>query len=291
QMQPIIERGYLYIAQPPLFRVKKGKIERYIKDEAALEDYLLELALKDLKLTRSGNGKSTLAGERFKSVLKRTIELQKLLGVLARRRDARVIEGLAIIPGFKKDLLRSKKGLVDFLQKSLKPYLEKVHPDCAPVTFAVEPDAEHGGFQARLETKREGATVETLLHADFFSTPEFDEAIRLGGTLNVLGLPPYALRNGDEQEEIAGNLRELMVKVLAHGRKGQYIQRYKGLGEMNPDQLWKTTMDPTQRTQLQVRMDDLLEAESAFTVLMGDEVEPRREYIQQHALDARNLDI
>ena len=99
------------------------------------------------------------------------------------------------------------------------------------------------------------------------------------------------MQNGDDQEEVAGNLQELVDKVLAHGRKGQYIQRYKGLGEMNPDQLWKTTMDPTQRTQLQVRMDDVLEAESAFTVLMGDEVEPRREYIQAHALEVRNLDI
>ena len=187
QMQPIIERGYLYIAQPPLFRVKKGKAERYIKDEPALEDYLLELSLKDLKLTRTGNGKATLVGERFKSVLKRTIELRKLLRVLARRRDARVIEGLPIIPGFKKDLLRSNKGLGDFLQKSLKPYLEKVHPDCVPVTIAVAPDAEHGGFEARVQTKREGAAVETLLNADFFSTPEFDEAIRLGGTLERTG--------------------------------------------------------------------------------------------------------
>ncbi|MFQ5458260.1 MAG: DNA topoisomerase (ATP-hydrolyzing) subunit B [Myxococcota bacterium] len=290
QMPAIIERGYLYIAQPPLFRMKKGKSERYIKDEPALEDYLLELSLQDLKLTRKGNGKATLSGERLRSILKRSIDFQKLLGQLSRRRDARVIEGLAILPGFKKQLLRTKKALGDFLEKSLKPYLAKTYPEALPVVITVRPDEEHGGFEALITTKREGAAKETLVNADFVATPEFEEAISLGGSLSGLGLPPYTLMNGDG-EVVAPSPRALVDSVLAHGRKGQYIQRYKGLGEMNPDQLWKTTMDPAQRTQLQVRMDDLLEAESAFTVLMGDEVEPRRDFIQTHALEVRNLDI
>jgi DNA gyrase subunit B len=290
QMRPIIERGYLYIAQPPLFRVKKGKKERYIKDEGALEDYLLDLSLQDIKLAPKSKGSATLAGERLKTPLKRLIDLQKLLPHVARRRDARVIEGMAILPGFKKELLRSKKGFQDYLNKTLKPYLEKVHPEAMPVNITLEADQEHGGFRAIIATKREGAAQETRLDADFIGTGDFEEVWRIGRTLSSLGLPPFTLKNG-EQTETAGSFRELVQKVLAHGRKGQYVQRYKGLGEMNPDQLWKTTMDPTTRTQLQVRMEDETEAEETFTILMGDEVEPRREYIQTHALEVRNLDI
>jgi DNA gyrase subunit B len=289
QMQPIVERGFLYIAQPPLFRVKKGKSERYIKDEASLEDYLLELALQDVKLARRG-GKENVSGERLKTLLKRAIEFQKLQARLARRREARVIEGFAILPDFDKRLLRSKKALQDFLTKALKPYLEKVHPEILPLTLEVQADTEHDAFRARITSKRDGATIEMIVDTNFVATAEFEEARRLAQSFSGLGLPPYVLRN-EEGDQQAGSLQALVETVLAHGKKGQYIQRYKGLGEMNPDQLWKTTMDPEQRTLLQVRMDDTVEADKIFTVLMGDQVEPRREFIETNALDVRNLDI
>ena len=290
QMSQIIEKGYLYIAQPPLFRVKKGKAERYIKDEESLEDYLLDLALQDVKLARPGKGKETVAGERLKTLLKRVIEFQKLQHHLARRREARVIEAFAVLPEFRRDLLGNKKALQDFLAKSLKPYVEKVHPEILPLEFTVEPDTEHDAFRARITTKREGARMEMILDNDFVATAEFEEARRLAQGFAALGLPPYALRNGEEEHQ-ASSLEALVKTVLAHGKKGQYIQRYKGLGEMNPDQLWKTTMDPELRTLLQVRMDDTVEADKIFTVLMGDQVEPRREFIEANALDVRNLDI
>jgi DNA gyrase subunit B len=290
QMREVVERGYLYIAQPPLFRVKKGKTERYIKDEEALEDYLLDLALQDMKLVRTSNGKAAVSGERLKGLIKGLISFQNLLAHLARRTDARVVEGLAVLEGFKKELLSSKKGLQTFLEKSLKPYVAKVHPSAMPLGISVEPDAEHGVFKAAIITKREGATRETLLDSTFITSGEFEEARRLGRSLAGLGLPPFVLKNGDE-DRAAGTFQGLAEAVLAYGRKGQSFQRYKGLGEMNPDQLWKTTMDPAQRTLMQVRMDDEVEAESIFADLMGDDVEPRRDFIEKYALDVRNLDI
>ncbi len=290
QMQAIVERGYLYIAQPPLFRVKKGKTERYIKNEEALEDYLLDLALQDVKLVRPGKGKDMLSGERLKSLLKRVIEFTKLQQRLARRREAKVIESLAVLPEFRKELLASRKSLTDFLAKTLKPYLEKVHPEILPIDHTVEPDTEHDAFRAIITTRRDGARMETILSSDFVGTAEFEEVRRIAQAFAPLGLPPYVLRNGEEEQE-AGSLQALVDTVLAYGKKGQYIQRYKGLGEMNPDQLWKTTMDPELRTLLQVRIDDIVEADEIFTVLMGDQVEPRREFIEANALDVRNLDI
>ena len=290
QMQEIVKRGFLYIAQPPLFRVKKGKAERYIKDEISLEDHLLELALQDLKLVRRNNGKEALGGERLKALLKRVIQFQHLQAQLSRRREASVIEGLGLLPEFKKELLRNKKSLQDFLTKSLKPYLEKIHPEILPFDQSVEPDTEHEAFRARITTKRDGATKAMVLDTDFVSSAEFEEARRLAQSFSTLGLPPYTLREADEEEQ-APTLQRLVETVLAHGKKGQYIQRYKGLGEMNPDQLWKTTMDPETRTLLQVRIDDGVEADEIFTVLMGDQVEPRREFIEANALDVRNLDI
>ncbi len=290
QMQAIVERGYLYIAQPPLFRVKKGKTERYIKNEESLEDYLLELALQDLKLVRPGKGKETLAGDRLKGLLKRVIEFTKLQQRLARRREARVIEALAVLPDFRKELLGNRKALTDFITKSLKPYLETVHPEILPIECSVEADTEHESFKGIITTKRDGARMETVLGSDSVGTAEFEEVRRLAQGFAGLGLPPFTLRNGEE-EHVAGSLQALVDTVLAHGKKGQYIQRYKGLGEMNPDQLWKTTMDPELRTLLQVRIDDTVEADEIFTVLMGDQVEPRREFIEANALEVRNLDI
>jgi DNA gyrase subunit B len=290
QMREVVERGYLYIAQPPLFRVKKGKAERYIKDEEALEDYLLELALQDMKVVRTSNGKASVAGERLKGMIKNLIAFQNLLSHLARRTDARVVEGLAVLDGFKKELLRTKKGLQTFLEKSLKPYVAKVHPSAMPLIVGVEPDTEHGAFKAVITTKREGAARETVLDSNFVASGEFEEVRRLGRSLAGLGLPPFILRNGEE-DQAAETFQALVHSVLAHGRKGQSFQRYKGLGEMNPDQLWKTTMDPSQRTLMQVRMDDEVEAETIFADLMGDDVEPRRDFIEKYALDVRNLDI
>jgi DNA gyrase subunit B len=145
-------------------------------------------------------------------------------------------------------------------------------------------------LRVSIKSKREGTTVETLLDTNFLATAEFEKPRRLAQSFATLGMPPYKLRNGEDEWE-AKSLSELVEAVLTHGKKGQYIQRYKGLGEMNPDQLWKTTMDPEQRTLLQVRMDDSKAADEIFTVLMGDQVEPRREFIEANALDVRNLDI
>jgi len=226
---------------------------------------------------------------RIQSVLLRTTALLAVLPAAltwSRPLEAQVTAA----SDYSYDLLGNRKSLTDFITKSLKPYLETVHPEILPIECAVEPDTEHDAFKALITTKRDGARMETVLGSDSVGTAEFEEVRRLAQGFAGLGLPPFTVRNGEE-EHVAGSFQALVDTVLAHGKKGQYIQRYKGLGEMNPDQLWKTTMDPELRTLLQVRIDDTVEADEIFTVLMGDQVEPRREFIEANALEVRNLDI
>nr|HPM41817.1 DNA gyrase subunit B [bacterium] len=154
----------------------------------------------------------------------------------------------------------------------------------------IEDDKEHQAKQVVYQTVLGGFPRETRIDTEFLSSPEFAELKNLQKEFAELGKPPYKIANNGDSLE-APSLKAVMEYVLAEGRKGQDIQRYKGLGEMNPEQLWETTLDPERRRLLQVRVDDAVEADSIFTVLMGDAVEPRREFIEQNALNVRNLDI
>jgi DNA gyrase subunit B len=289
QMPDLVEKGHLFIAQPPLYKVKRGKQERYLKDEATLEDHLIELGTENIRVraTNDGNG---LTGQSLQSFVKKVARWEKLMALIMRKRKNRVvIEGLLLEEQFSEDMLKDEKALRG-LESRLVSYINLTAPDQAPVSCALEEDPEHNCFKLICATRTNGSRSQTVIDREFLVSAEYREIKRLFTELTSIGVPPYAVENGEEKAQLR-SLTEVLKYIMEGGKKGQYIQRYKGLGEMNPDQLWETTMNPETRILLQVRIEDAVEANDIFSTLMGDEVEPRRKFIEDHALTVKNLDI
>jgi DNA gyrase subunit B len=289
QMPELVEKGHLFIAQPPLFKVKRGKQERYLKDDATLEDYLIEIGTENIRVraTNDGNG---LVGQPLQSFIKKAARWEKLMALMARKRKNRtIVEALLLEPGFNEETLKDEKALKS-LESRLASYVNLAAPDQAPLSCILGEDAEHNCFKLICSTRANGSGFQTVIDREFLTSPEFKEIKRIFGELSNLGLPPYAVENGDHQARLR-SLSQLLDYIMEGAKKGQTIQRYKGLGEMNPGQLWETTMNPETRILLQVRIEDAVEANDIFSTLMGDEVEPRRKFIEDHALTVKNLDV
>ncbi|TNF56082.1 DNA topoisomerase (ATP-hydrolyzing) subunit B [bacterium] len=274
QMPQVIENGYLYIAQPPLFKVKKGKSERYIQNENKLEDMLFELAADEIEIN---NGRP-LKGKTIIPYIKNLSKFEKLLEWFTRRKqDTAVIKAL-LHYDLTKDLLKSKKDtnlLIKHLRKEFTNLSEEVLED-----------EEHQSYRIKLQ--RNGFTLK--IDNEFLKSPDFRQLKSLFSELKGLGHPPYNITYNGGKHRFESS-KELFDYILSIAKKGISIQRYKGLGEMNPHQLWETTMDPKKRTILQVSIEDSVKAEEIFSTLMGDQVEPRKEFIAHHALEVKNLDI
>jgi len=290
QMFPLIERGHLYIAQPPLYRVKKGKEEaKYLRSEEDLEDYLLEKGIENMRLLLPGD-KGQLSGKGLLDVVKKAIRLDKILHRLARRKmDPDILLAFAQQESFGKNTLKSEKE-VNRVIEQVKKALKKERKEKGEMEFQMEKDPEHGSYNLRCFTSTNGSRMETSLDLEMVSSGQFEELRKLSKQLSSIGMPPFILKTGESSQEVAG-LSALVQEIFSGGKKGLEIQRYKGLGEMNPGQLWDTTMNPESRTLLQVRLEDAVKADDIFTVLMGDQVEPRRDFIQRNALSVTNLDI
>jgi DNA gyrase subunit B len=288
QMPQIIERGYLFIAQPPLYKIKRGKAERYIKDDSQMEDFLLDLATEDIELF-SAEQDAWLLGERLTGPLKKLVQFEKNLEKFRKKRqDPVVLRALLLDRGFNKGMLKDDTRL-RALAASIEGYITTYHPKTL-MGWTIEKDEEHDANRLRFETSWNGIHSSILFDENFITTPEFRELQSLSPAVLGIGAPPYRVREKG-QEKSYTDTRRLVQHVLDLAKKGLSIQRYKGLGEMNPDQLWETTMTPDKRTLLQVTIEDSVKADEIFTILMGDSVEPRRAFIQRHALEVRNLDI
>src|SRR6266446_1730657 len=286
--QEIIERGHLFIAQPPLYRVKRGRAQQYLKDEPGLEDYLIELGAGDMTLR--GQGGPAIAGTPLKQLVKKAIRLEKVLDVLERKgRNRHVVTALARQPAMDASVLTDEAGLRQVVAAA-EAYLKVAAPDLVPVSFSFEQDREHACLSLIASTRTNGAAHRNLIDRELCVSPEFEELRRLARELAAAGEPPYTIGEG-EAAELVPNLQQAVARVMAQARKGLEIQRYKGLGEMNASQLWETTMSPESRTLLQVKIEDGYEADEIFSTLMGDEVEPRRKFIEANALNVRFLDI
>ncbi|MBI3070715.1 MAG: DNA topoisomerase (ATP-hydrolyzing) subunit B [Deltaproteobacteria bacterium] len=290
QMPEVVARGNLYIAQPPLYRVKRGKSAKYLKDDRALEQFLVEGGTADLSV-RSANGEG-FTGDPLRDWVSRALEYRQLLSRIDRVCDARIVDAAARGLGLTREDLGDGDALAAKLV-SLEDDLAKSHPDVLPVEFELDDDPEHGAKRVTCRTRVGATRRETVLDVPFVTSPEFVDARELAVEIARIGSPPFSLvkREGGEVLEVAPTLESLAEVVLALGRKGYEIQRYKGLGEMNPEQLWETTMNPETRALYKVRIDDSVEADAIFTILMGDAVEPRREFIEENALSVKNLDI
>jgi DNA gyrase subunit B len=292
QMRDLIERGYLYIAQPPLFKVKKGRGERYIKDARSLEEHLLDLALEGASV-RADDVAAPLAVAPLRALLTAASQYKRILTRIALRRlDERVVDQ-AIREGEPSEAtLTDAAALRDRVVPALASRLEARggSSDAAP-SWRVEADPEHGAHRIVAETRRAGVVYRTQLDTEFVRSPDAQRLRELWQSMHEVATPPFRVERGEgEVEEIGGPIR-LLDRLLEIGERGLSIQRYKGLGEMNPDQLADTTMNPASRTLLQVRVPDDVEADDAFSTLMGDDVEPRRLFIERNALDVQNLDV
>ena len=282
-------RGYVYIAQPPLFKVKKGKNERYIKDEREMNRFLMKKATEDVKVVIKATGE-TLEGRDLAAMLEKLVEFNAYHGKLERRlHDRRILDTvLETLAGRKGLLQKEGRKLHDvFADEDLLGNIDKALAD-AGFDTEMSSDEEHG--LSEIEVNPSGAGSRVLIDWELATHVEFQRAVDLYRSLSSLHQPPFVI--GENGSEISVESRdELLDHVLTAAKKDLHIQRYKGLGEMNPEQLWETTMNPEKRTLLQVRIDDVVETDEIFTVLMGDQVEPRRKFIEDNALDVKNLDI
>ena len=286
QMPGVITNGHLFIAQPPLFRVKRGKDEKYLKDDTLLEDYLIDLGVDGVKV-KSKN--KELSGKALGKLVKQLIKYDKILDVVKRRRDPRIVDVMVTVSSITPELLEKPKKLDAELDK-IAEHLGKIFPDIGDFTVDVIEDTERQSHKVIYKTQMHGFQRETVIDTDFLESAEVTELKKLREAFKEIGVGPFVIEKEGTKKD-AAFLRPIREFILKEGREGHTIQRYKGLGEMNPHQLWETTMNPSTRTLLQVTIEDAVEADSIFTILMGDQVEPRREFIEQNALNVRNLDI
>jgi DNA gyrase subunit B len=284
----LIDGGHIFIAQPPLYRVKKGKSERYLKDEQALEEYLLDIGTKDVTLT-GANGQQVRGGT-LRKIVEKQLRWNKVIEVIERHgRNREIVTQLASDERFDERAMSVREGLEEIVATA-REQLEQSAPHLQPLHFDLVDDEEHGTVRVVARARMNGSSQETVIDAAFVQGPEFSELRRLAADLSIAGTGPFTTIVGSNEIQSA-TLRQAVESLLNQTRKGLAIQRYKGLGEMNPEQLWETTMNPDSRTLLQVRVEDAYQADEIFSTLMGDEVEPRRRFIEENALSVKNLDI
>jgi DNA gyrase subunit B len=287
QMPELIDRGYLYIAQPPLFSVKKGKKMLYMKDQHALNQHLMESAISGLTL-RSSSGQP-LSGTPLLRLASRLRSLGEHLKRLDLRCDQRMI-AIAVRHGQVRTETFESDQTLEQARLAIETALLERHPDLQPLSVTVGENAQDGKYLA-VKFRPGASSKPSRLTAEITETGEYHELVSIEEDIAALGATPYEL-HADKGEPVTVDSPEALDAYLSErGRKGTYIQRYKGLGEMNADQLWETTMNPDGRTLLQVQVRDPVRAEELFSILMGDQVEPRRKFIEDNALNAQNLDI
>ena len=287
QMPELIERGHIYIAQPPLYKVKRGKQEQYVKDDAELSAYLLQVALDGAALYVGET--PLLAGAQFMQLAQRYMAVQTLIGRMARRYDRLLLEQLVQHQPLAIDALRDHAAMQEWAQQ----LVERIHAhntELSQYTAQVEADENGEGCSIIISRTAHSLTRHIHLSAEFFSAPEYAMLSAFGTESNALFQQEITLRRGERIQPVA-DFTAVMDWLFEEAKRGQHIQRYKGLGEMNPEQLWETTMNPGTRRLLQVQIEDAVAADEVFTTLMGDQVEPRRDFIEQHALDVMYLDI
>ncbi|MGB0632760.1 MAG: toprim domain-containing protein, partial [Alphaproteobacteria bacterium] len=284
QMPEIIERGYLYIAQPPLYRAKKGDSETYLKDDPEMEEYLIRAGLRDAVLTISDGAQ--IAGDDLYDRVKQAQRAKRLLQPMSSKlTNAEVAEQAAVLGAFNQVLLDSEEQsqlVADALARRLDGLAE-------PADRGWTAEMIDGGGIAFLRTRR-GVTERQVIDGALLRSSEARRLDEMASDFQLLYARPATMTARDFEQRITGPV-ELFDAVLGLGRKGISVQRYKGLGEMNPEQLWETTLDPNVRTLLKVRIEHGDQAEDVFSTLMGDVVEPRRDFIQDNALKVVNLDV
>ena len=277
QMLELIVRGHVYIAQPPLFKVKKGRSEQYIKDERQMARYLLRKATENLAVEVAKGGQE-IKGHDLTGFLEKLIELNGVFMKVDRHlRDARVLDELLAVSATGREFLGDSARMENLAQKI----------EAFGYTAEISTDEEHS---VQKLIYRQGSQTPRLVGYQLLSSAEYQRLLVLHKSIGEMDQPPFHVKTESTRKTL-NNRQELIDHIMEIGKKDLQTQRYKGLGEMNPDQLWETTMDPEKRTLLQVQIKDEVFTDNIFTILMGDAVEPRRQFIEENALEVKNLDI
>jgi DNA gyrase subunit B len=287
QMPILIERGHIYIAQPPLYKVKKGKQETYVKDDLELSALLLNTAIEDAALHVNAEA-PPLTGLGLESLMRKYVEVEAIIARWARRYDGRFLEQLLYVPTLSTEAFDRIDSLSDWC-RNLEARLNGLDDVSRRYSVTVQ-TMPAGGHRIDLKRFEHGLSSAKHIPREFFDSAEYLRIAELGQTLSDLMGPGAYIQRGEDRQEVA-SFKVAKTWLFEQAKKGQSIQRYKGLGEMNADQLWDTTINPETRRLLQVRIEDAVAADDIFTTLMGDAVEPRREFIEKNALNVSNLDV
>ncbi|RMG38900.1 MAG: DNA topoisomerase (ATP-hydrolyzing) subunit B [Gammaproteobacteria bacterium] len=288
QMPELIERGHIYIAQPPLYKVKKGKQETYLKDDMALNAYLLRTALDNASLHVTADA-PPLSDAALESLANDYVVVASIQQRLGRRYDEKFLQRLLTMPTVDEALLADRQALMGWIEE-LQRRLQADTGVSDQYRVRLLEETEDQGEALCLERWTHGIASERLVPLDFFHSSDYRKIAELGQRLDGLLAPDAVVRRGEKEKPVT-SFGEALAWLMEEAKRGQHIQRYKGLGEMNPEQLWETTMDPETRRLLQVNIEDAVGSDEIFTTLMGDLVEPRREFIERNALTVENLDI
>ncbi|PMG74883.1 DNA gyrase subunit B [Shewanella sp. 10N.286.51.B7] len=288
QMPELIERGFIYIAQPPLFKVKKGKQEQYLKDEPALTEYLTTQALDGTHIYPT-QGAPGMTGEPLERLVSQYREVEAIIERLAKRYPESITNRMIHHPGVSNEMLSDEGQMKQWCDAFVADLIEL---ESDGVIYSIEPvlDPERKAYLPSLTIRKHGIDTNYLFSYDFFQSNDYSLIAKLGRALDGMIEEGGYIKRGERMKEVETFL-EALEWTMSEAKRGLYIQRYKGLGEMNPEQLWETTMDPETRRMLRVTIEDAVGADQLFTTLMGDQVEPRRDFIETNALNVANLDV
>jgi DNA gyrase subunit B len=287
QMPELISRGNVYIAQPPLYKIKQGKQERYLKDDDEMQEYLLENALTEAVLhTKSGDVKGTELANLCRSYL----AIDQTVKRLSRRYDTNALQKLIYMSKITSDQLKDKKQAEKIAAELQSQLMVNQNNGHRRYEVSVGVDTRNNLHELQIARHEHGSVTVNKIDLEFVSSGEYASMCTLGERLAKYFSDESTIERADKSQKVL-SVNEMLDWLMSEARRGQTIQRYKGLGEMNPEQLWETTMDPAVRRLLKVSVDDVVAAEEVFTTLMGDQVEPRREFIEKNALNVGNLDI
>ena len=293
QMRDLIEKGHLFIAQPPLYRVKKGKQEYYLQDSKAFDSFIINAGIDGVGVFGSAGKEKEIRGADLENLLKNISEAHKLLQVLEVDEPRReIVKGLASVENLSTEDFADQARLKGKLELAKKNF-ETSNPGYIWAGEEFREDQEHGGFSVEITIEKQSERFTTALGFSLISSEDFKQLQTILQKINMAGSAPYRVvfDGKKDSDESLSNIFSVREVIIQKGKHGLAITRFKGLGEMNPEQLWETTLDPKFRSLLQVRIDDAIESDRIFTLLMGDTVEPRRDFIEENALRVRNLDI
>jgi len=288
QMRELVDRGHVYIAQPPLYKVKKGKQERYVKDDKELNSYLLQLAIEGAHLHLSDDA-PPISDLALETLARQYITILAIFDRLSQHIPAEVLKELVDMPVVDQEMLLSEAALGEW-GKDLAKNLNEKSEASVSYTVSVKSDEDSNQFGLVLDKRLHGLTTPRLLSSEFFNGGDYQQIGQYVKQVGDLFNEESYVSRGERTQAVA-KFSDAYNWLMREARKGLNIQRYKGLGEMNPEQLWETTMDPENRRLLNVRIEDAIAADEVFTTLMGDQVEPRRDFIEANALNVNNLDV